>query len=65
MIDKINQKIEDLREKIDRLRYHSITADKLEFKREVQFVESIIKERVDFRNFLSELVREKEEEELE
>jgi len=61
MIDKINQKIEDLRINIDELQHSSNVADKLGFLKELSYISSIMKERIDFRNFLMTLVRENKE----
>ena len=64
MIDKINQKIEDLRINIDELQHSSTVADKLGFLKELGFIASIMRERIDFRNFLMTLVRENKEKDL-
>ena len=61
MIDKINRKIDDLKISIDELHYSANIADKLGFTSELSFISHILKERIDFRNYLLDLIKNSKE----
>ena len=64
MYNKINDKIKDLDFDNNRLQYDLNIADKLGFTSEISFINSILKERIDFRNFLLELIRSGEKNDI-
>jgi len=61
MFDKIINKINDLKISIDELHHNSIIADKLGFTRELSFINALTKERIDFRNYLLDLIKNSKE----
>ena len=61
MIDKINKKIGDLKISIDELHHSANVADKLGFTSELSFISHILKERIDFRNYLLDLIEKSKE----
>ena len=61
MIDKINRKIDDLKISIDELHHNANITDKLGFTKELSFINCVLKERLDFRNFLLDLIKDSKE----
>ena len=61
MIDKINKKIDDLKISIDELHHSANVADKLGFTSQLSFISHILKERIDFRNYLLDLIKNSKE----